>query len=144
MRMADRVQFEKKIRLVKQDDEQGLLYGVVYEPDVVDAQGDKASADEIEKACHSFLLNRGVIKLEHEGKPQPVYPVESYVAQTSFKLGGERIKKGAWVLVTKTDDPAIRQAIKDGEITGYSMAGEADKLKDGASDDEPEPEEDEA
>jgi hypothetical protein len=139
--MAARVQFEKRIRLVKADEEQGLLYGVVYEPDVVDAQGDKASAPEIEKACHSFLLNRGVIKLEHQGKPQPVYPVESYVAPAAFKLGDERIKKGSWVLVTKTDDPAIRQAIKDGEITGYSMAGEADKLESG---DEPEPEADEA
>jgi hypothetical protein len=126
---------------VKADEEQGLLYGVVYEPDVEDAQGDQANAAEIEKACHSFLLNRGVIKVEHDGPPQPVVPVESFIAPVAFKLGSERIKKGTWVLVSKIFDDAIKEAVKSGEITGYSMAGGADVDDDGDGTADKEPEE---
>ena len=37
-----------------ESDEQKLVYGIVYEPDVPDAHGDYMTAEEIEKAAHGF------------------------------------------------------------------------------------------
>ena len=40
---------------MKHASEQRYTLGVVYEPDVPDTEGDVASAEEIEKAAHSFM-----------------------------------------------------------------------------------------
>lgn len=44
----------KKVDFITKNAEKRYTLGVVYEPDVVDAQGDYASAPEIEKACWEF------------------------------------------------------------------------------------------
>lgn len=44
----------KKTSFIEKNDERRYTLGVVYEPDVVDLQGDFATADEIEKACWEF------------------------------------------------------------------------------------------
>lgn len=42
-------------RVVKHAEDQRYTLGVVYEPDSPDTEGDQASAEEIEKAAHSFM-----------------------------------------------------------------------------------------
>ncbi len=41
--------------LAKEADAQKLVYGIVYEPDTVDAHEDFMTAAEIEKVAHGFL-----------------------------------------------------------------------------------------
>ncbi|MER2458410.1 XkdF-like putative serine protease domain-containing protein [Bacillus subtilis] len=119
--------FEKKVRLFtkSEQDEQKLVYGIVYEPDVPDAHGDFMTAEEIEKAAHGFLAEAREIDINHSFEGGTGVVVESYVAPDDFMIGSKRITKGSWVLVTRASDEVWEQ-IKAGIITGYSMAGTAD------------------
>mgnify|MGYP001328631587 CR=1 FL=1 len=123
--------FEKTVKLItKADDAEKLVYGVVYEPDVIDAHGDFMTAKEIEKAAHGFMQNLAkaqgeVIDTQHDFNPGVGEVVESYVAPADFTVGEHTITKGSWVLVTKASDE-IWEKIQKGEITGYSMAGTAE------------------
>jgi hypothetical protein len=111
--------------LTKADDEQMLVYGVVYEPGVEDAHDDFMTAAEIEKAAHGFMKDAQNIDTQHNFKDGAGEVVESYIAPQDFKVGEQVITKGSWVLVTKAT-PEIWDAIQKGEFTGYSMAGVAE------------------
>ncbi|MEC1665514.1 XkdF-like putative serine protease domain-containing protein [Bacillus halotolerans] len=129
MKSEKKPDFQKEVKvLTKEADEQKLVYGIVYEPDTVDAHGDFMTAAEIEKAAHGFLKDAREIDKQHDFKGGVGAVVESYVAPADFEMNGETIKKGSWVLVTKASEE-IWEEIKKGEITGYSMAGIADIAK---------------
>jgi hypothetical protein len=49
--------------------------------------------------------------------------IESYIAPTDFKCNGQVVKSGSWVMGVKIFDKDLWQAIKKGEITGFSIAG---------------------
>lgn len=122
--------FKKEVDLFinKEDEEQKLVYGVVYEPDVEDSHGDVMSASEIEKAAHGFVKDARNIDKQHNFESGVGEVAESYIAPADFDIGGNSIKKGSWVLVTKASDE-VWEDIKKGEITGYSMAGKAETLE---------------
>ena len=129
MKSEKQPDFQKEVKvLTKEADEQKLVYGIVYEPDTVDAHGDFMTAAEIEKAAHGFLKDAREIDKQHDFQGGVGAVVESYVAPADFVINGELIKKGSWVLVTKASEE-IWEEIKKGEITGYSMAGVADIAK---------------
>jgi len=122
--------FKKEVKLFvnKEDEEQQLVYGIVYEPDVEDSHGDFMKAEEIEKAAHGFMKDARNIDKQHDFESGVGEVVESYIAPADFELGGETIKKGSWVLVTKASDE-VWEEIKKGDITGYSMAGTAETIE---------------
>lgn len=119
------IEKDVKILVNKDDDEERLVYGVVYEPEVPDAHNDIMSANDIEKSAHKFLADYRNIDKQHDFQGGYGEVVESYVAPQDFTVGGETIAKGSWVLVTKADEETW-DSIKKGEITGYSMAGTAE------------------
>ena len=123
---ADDNNFSKHVPIFieKSKDEQ-IVYGIVYEPDVVDAQGDKASAEEILKAANDFMENVQTFKIMHKGKPAKVKVLQSFIAPVDYTIAKRKIKKGSWVLVTRILDKKLWEAIKSGKMTGYSMAGSA-------------------
>lgn len=114
--------------VTKADDEQKLVYGVVYEPDVVDAHGDYMTAAEIEKAAHTFISEYRNIDKQHDFETVAGEVVESYIAPQDFTVGDQTITKGTWVLVTKASDE-LWESIQKGEFTGYSMAGTAEVIE---------------
>jgi hypothetical protein len=116
------------VKLLKSSRE-GIFYGIVYEPDTEDSQGDFASAEEIEKAAHSFLPN-AVMNVHHQTDldVNDVQIVESYLAPCDFAVGIEKIRKGTWVLVSKVLNVELRKEIEEGVITGYSLEGTASRL----------------
>jgi hypothetical protein len=121
--------FQKEVKIItKADDEQQLVYGVVYEPEVEDAHGDLMTADEIEKAAHKFLKDFRNIDTQHDFESGAGELVESYIAPVDMDFDGEIITKGSWVIVTKATDE-IWESIKKGEFTGYSMAGTAETIE---------------
>ncbi|MCA1213849.1 XkdF-like putative serine protease domain-containing protein [Bacillus amyloliquefaciens] len=129
MKSEEKPVFQKEVKvLAKEADEQKLVYGIVYEPDTVDAHGDFMTAAEIEKAAHGFLKDAREIDKQHDFQGGVGEVVESYVAPADFEINGETIKKGSWVLVTKASEEVWEQ-IKKGEITGYSMAGTAETIE---------------
>ncbi len=109
---------------IEKGDEQ-IVYGIVYEPDTKDAQGDQANAAEIKKAAYNFMENVQTFKVMHKGKKVKVKILENYIAPVDFTVNKRTVKKGSWVLVTRVLDKKLWQDIKAGELTGYSMAGYA-------------------
>lgn len=102
-----------------------IVYGIVYEPDTEDSQGDEANAEEIRKAAYQFMEEVQTFKVMHKGKKVKVRILENYIAPVDFTIEGKSVKKGSWVLVTRILDAKIWKAIKKGKLTGYSMAGYA-------------------
>lgn len=102
-----------------------IVYGIVYEPDTIDAQGDKANADEIKKAAYGFMESVQTFKVMHKGNKVKVKILENYIAPVDFTIEKKEVKKGSWVLVTRILDKKLWKEIKAGKLTGYSMAGYA-------------------
>lgn len=118
--------FQKQIDIItKSEDDQKLVYGVVYEPGVADAHNDFMTAEEIEKAAHDFMKEAQNIDNQHDFTAGAGELVESYIAPADFEIDGTTIQKGSWVIATKASDD-VWNKIQKGEITGYSMAGTAE------------------
>lgn len=118
--------FEKPVKVIKSNDEaERLVYGIVYEPDTIDAHGDFADEKTIEKAAHEFMLKYRQIDKNHDFVAGVGEVVESYIAPADMKLNGEPVKKGTWILTTKADEDTW-EAVKKGEFQGYSLAGIAE------------------
>ena len=127
---AEEPTFQKEVKVFvnKEDAEQQLVYGVVYEPDVEDSHKDFMTATEIEKAAHGFLKEARNIDTQHDFEAGVGEVVESYIAPVDMTIGEETITKGSWVLVTKASDE-IWEAIQKGDYTGYSLAGTAETIE---------------
>ena len=105
--------------------DQHIVYGIVYEPDTKDAQGDQADEKEIRKAAYYFMEHVQTFKVMHKGSKVKIRILENYIAPVDFMIGKRKVKKGSWVLVTRVLDKKVWQDIKAGKLTGYSMAGSA-------------------
>ncbi len=126
--IRDEKVFEKDVSVYpvdKADDEERVVYGIVYEPDEEDAQGDMANEIEIRKAAYGFMEKVQLFKVMHKGKKVKVKVLESYIAPVEFEMASQTVKKGSWVLSVRVLDKKIWKAIKDGDLTGFSMAGYA-------------------
>lgn len=113
------------IRIKKGD--QQIIYGIISEPNVTDLQGDRLSESEIAKACHKFMQTSQRISKEH-AEPAKADIIESYIAPVDFTCGGQSVRKGSWVMAVKVHDPGLWQAIKKGEITGFSIGGHGTRI----------------
>jgi len=121
-------QFEKSIcvyQLDKAHKDERIVGGIVYEPDVVDAQGDKANEVEIRKAAYKFMEDVQAFKVMHKGKAVKVKVLESYIAPVDLTVESTSIKKGTWLITVRVLEKKIWDAVKSGELTGFSMAGYA-------------------
>lgn len=119
-------EIEKDIEIVPfEKGDEHIVYGIVYEPDTIDAQGDSASAKEIQKAAYDFMENVQTFKVMHTGKKVNIKILENYIAPVDFTIAKRNVKKGSWVLVTRILDKKVWKDIKAGKLTGYSMAGYA-------------------
>lgn len=118
--------FVHKAEVAKENGEkQRLVYGVVYAPYAVDAQGDWADEPTIEKAAHRWMLESQGHKIMHQLNTDDVRVVESYLAPQDIRIGDAHVDKGSWVLVTKIMSDELWKKIETGEYTGYSLGGRA-------------------
>lgn len=117
--------FDREIPFSKVDDERRLIYGIVYEPDALDSDLDSASELEIEKAAHDFLLEYNQMNIMHKYNTDDVRVVESYIAPVSYQFGGQNVRKGSWIIVSKVFSDGIWKDVKEGKYGGYSMEGTA-------------------
>ena len=114
------------IPILKRDDDQRIVQGVVLEPDSVDAQGDTIKAAVIKRAAHKFLADfNKVTKLGfmHNDFSKNFELLESYVTEVEFKLNGRIVKAGSWLMTVKVLDAGVWDRVKRGEITGFSIGG---------------------
>ncbi len=73
--------------------EKKIVYGIVLEPNAVDAHGDVVDENAIEEAAHYFMLESGVIGIEHSNRANAKV-VESYVAPQDIEIEDVKVKKG--------------------------------------------------
>jgi hypothetical protein len=112
--------------------EKRIALGPVLIPDVVDAQGDKISAESIELAAHDFLerynqtSQAGVM---HRYFDKDVRIVESYIAPQDLKFGERTIPKGTWMMAVHVIDTGTWDRIRSGEIVGFSIGGVAQEAQ---------------
>lgn len=116
-------------KIMKVDKKQHIVGGIVYEPDVVDSQGDKASAEEIEKAMYRFMEKYATeakrIRVMHKGKMHYFPIMESFIPEGDITKGGKTVKAGSWWLMVKILNKQIWDDIESGKLTGFSMGGRA-------------------
>ena len=106
-------------------EERRLVGGIVYQPDTIDADGDYTDAEEIRKAAEGWMLDGHVLKLQHETRAPDTALVECFIAEAPTKKGGQIIPVGAWYICCKVLNDKLWKQIKDGQVSGFSMAGEA-------------------
>jgi hypothetical protein len=118
--------YAKDISIAKKDDEQGVVWGIVYEPDKVDTQGDSASAEEIKKAAYAFMKARNLLNVDkgHNFQNVDAHVAESWIVRKGDELFPESV--GAWAVAIKVESDELKDAIKKGEIKALSMAGTAE------------------
>ena len=128
---ADAAPFAKSIPLIKGLDpgDERFVLGIVLEPEVVDAQGDIYSPDEIRQAAHRFMEEFGGLGLMHRMRVNgQVKVLESYVSPVDFTAGEATVRKGTWLLAVRILSDALWEQVKSGELTGFSIGGSARRV----------------
>jgi hypothetical protein len=117
------------LRMLKSVDEEQVVYGIVFEPDFVDAHDQFVQKDDIRLACHAYMAklqrecSASRTKLSHEiniGNVTDI--VECYLAPCDFESNGMMVKEGTWVVAMKVYDKDLWEATKK-EIKGFSPGG---------------------
>lgn len=125
---------ELKIYKSEELNEERIIYGVVMEPDEVDAHGDYTTKEDIRKACYKYMEDyKGELGLFHKMKSDSLKLLENYISLTDMKKYS--IKEGSWIMAVRVNDDHIWERIKLGEknpddpkaITGFSIQGYAVK-----------------
>ena len=89
--------------------------------DVEDLDGDKLDKDEILDIYTKFN-NRNNITLRHNGVYlNDVELLESYITDEEEKVALEVVPANSWVVMVKTDNLELNQAILNGEVNGISL-----------------------
>lgn len=117
-------QIQKQVEIKKLDEDQRMVYGIVYSPDEVDLQGDIASAEVIKDMAYSFMKNA---KTNNVDQQHNFISDEGFVAESWLTKTGDSIfpleKEGSWAVGIKIEKEETWQLVKNGEITGLSLAG---------------------
>jgi hypothetical protein len=107
-----------KLEVVKKSDELGILWGYASVADLVDRQGDVVSQDELVQAVYQFMEDyyseQASIKENHR------QPADLVLVESTFHFLGCRLR---WYVGLKLLSEELRQAARDGDISGFSIAG---------------------
>ena len=115
----------KEIRcsIFKADVERRLVYSVIAESDISDAQGDVMSAETIEEMAHNYMLNSRKFDERHDWRAIDAAIVESWIQRVDTILFGEPIKAISWVIGVKVFADRIWAKVKSGEYRSFSIGG---------------------
>jgi DNA adenine methylase len=125
--------FFNTARLIKGVDptDERYVLGIVLEPEVVDAQGDIYSAEEVRKAAHKFMEDFGGLGLMHRMRVNgQVKVVESFLAPLDLHIGEVLVRKGTWLLAVRILSDELWSKVKGGSLTGFSIGGSARSYED--------------
>lgn len=116
--------------------EDGTILGVVFAPEVRDADGDIADPTVIKEMCHSFAQSGLQVDIRHDNKPVPredAYVAENFIIQKSdprfadFKDNSGKVVDvtGGWGVLIQINKEELRAQYREGKWEGISMAGNA-------------------
>lgn len=114
-----------EVSFKKVDQEERIVVGVVYEPNVVDSQGDFMKASTICKMAHQWMIKYQKYKDSHKSDidSDDICVIESFIAPITYAVGTEIVSVGSWVLATKILNENLWKRVKDGELNAYSIGG---------------------
>ena len=123
---SDNNSYQKTVDIVKVNNDQQEVIGIVYEPDVADTDGDYTSAEEIKKAEYQFMRNRNTnnVDQQHDEVADEGFVAESWIVQKNDARLPDATE-GSWAVVIKVENKDTWDKVKSGEITGLSMGGMA-------------------
>lgn len=126
-RLADVSKRElKRVLKAEETEDERYVLGIVLEPETVDAQKDIYSPAEVRRTAHTFMQDYRTIGLMHKGAiNDKVKILESFIAPSDFEVNGVPVKAGTWLMGVRVQDDALWKAVKDGELTGFSIGGSA-------------------
>ncbi len=110
------------IKKFAEEGEQQLVWAEVYVPGMPDSHGNVMTATEIRKMAHKFMKDAltQAVDVQHDGdESRDLYIVESFVVDHDGHPDG--YFPGSWVVCCHVEDPRIWQAVKNGELNGFSM-----------------------
>lgn len=115
---------EKTIVIKKTDEEQRMVFCIVYSPDEIDTQGDFAPASVIKEAAYNFMrcARTNNVDKQHDFIPDEGFVAESWLVKENDPVFPSETS-GSWAVGIKVENDETWQLIKEGEITGLSLAG---------------------
>lgn len=135
--------------IFKADEERHVVYGIVADaddaaiadwiakgqkaenkPGLVDTQGDWHSEAELDQACENFMADYQVIDKQHKDLLKGARIVQCAVLQKGSvwpELDSAPLKFKSWVMATKIEDKKTWEEVKSGSLTGFSLAGYAER-----------------
>jgi hypothetical protein len=118
--------FTSTVQILKSEEELRIVTGVVMEPGVEDSHGDVTDEDEVRKAFYGFMTASPQFGIQHSNPIEGTSRVvESFLAPADMHIGGEVVRKGAWVMGLQVPEE-IWPRVKDGSLTGFSIGGTAE------------------
>jgi len=136
--------FLNSVKLSAVDGERRMLYGAALIPDKHILRIDESTGEEyyiyftretIYNCAHLFLKKhlQNAHTLEHQTPLEGCTVVESWLIEDSAKDKaahfGLNFPVGTWMLGTHVKEDTIWEAVKSGEITGFSIEGRFDHVK---------------
>ena len=73
----------KTIQIAKTDPVKKMVYGIVYPVNEVDAHGDTADAETVEKACYDFMKSLRALQIDkqHNLEAQKAFVAENWIVR---------------------------------------------------------------
>lgn len=128
------------LRVCKQRTEKQIVYGVVLDPYMVDAQGDLTPPAEVEATAHAWLAQSRQIGNAHKALAEGAAVVESWLhpyptpadyqaAMTGqrhqayiSKFGTDFVRSGSWLLGVQLPDD-LWALVQAGSLNAFSIGG---------------------
>jgi hypothetical protein len=107
----------------KTDAELQAVWAEVYAPGIPDSQGDFMEAETIREMAWDFMRRGGVgnIDVGHDLRRSGCYVIESFIARDDDPL----FIPGSWVMGVRVPSQELWRRIRNGEINGFSIYGQA-------------------
>jgi len=118
--------YSRIIPIAKVNNDERMVYGIVYSPDEVDSQGDTATAETIKEMAYSFMKSQKTTQIDkqHDFEAGQGFVAESWLTKASDPLFPSS-PEGSWAVGIKVENDETWELVKSGEITGLSLAGTA-------------------
>jgi hypothetical protein len=115
------------VHFAKIDDEQHMVYGIVYSADEVDTDGHTATAAEIKKASENYMKSgrTTAVDKQHNYKTNEGFVAENWITKKGDTLFPAD-PVGSWAVGIRVEKEETWQEVKSGNITGISLAGMAE------------------
>lgn len=109
-----------QVPIKKAEEDQHLVFGVVYAPNVPDSDGEFMDSETIRKMSYDFMASMRLDKIDTQHTNELVdgaRVIESFIV----RKGDPDFPEGAWVVGVHVPDEITWQKIKSQEINGFSI-----------------------